>query len=241
MPWIRISGSVERFIENLKKRDFRKWLKDWILSGRGGLINPGKFPEWSKWMHILSSSNATYAGKRICDIFDRKQDQDCVDTVLRLLHEDPMMRTRVIRFHPEIVKSLLHHKLALVGIDAFNFDGFGTFGNKKDFPDILVHPNTYYSMVNYILHFGHERVEDTIRQITGKCADWLRLQDRGYLKEGYWADINIIDFDRLATNENYINPVQYPQGICCTFVNGTPVVRDGAHTEARPGKIIRRK
>ena len=241
MPWIRISGSIEKFIENLNKRDFDGWLRDWLLSGRAGLINPGKFPEWSKWLIILASSKEGYAGKSIYELYDKNLDRDYVDTVLRLLHEDPMMRTRVSRFHPEVVKELLSHDLALVGIDAFNFDGYGTFGRKKDFPDILVHPNTFYSMVNYILNYGSDRLEDTIRRITGKPADWLRLDDRGYLKEGYWADINIFDPEALATNENYIDPVQYPSGINYTFINGTLVVKDGEHTEARPGKVLRRK
>lgn len=241
MPWIRISGTVEKFIENLKKRDFSQWLKDWLLSGRGGLINPGKFPEWSKWLIILQAKNPDYSGKTIAEICGSSGDMDPVDTVLRLLREDPMMRTRVSRFHPEVVKTLLRHDLALVGIDAFNFDGAGTFGCKKDFPDILVHPNTYYSMVNYLLHFGEDRMEESIRKITGKPADWLRLEDRGYLKEGYWADVNILSPEELDTRENYIDPVQFPEGISHVFVNGTMVIRDGEHTEARPGKIIRRK
>jgi N-acyl-D-aspartate/D-glutamate deacylase len=241
MPWIRISGGVEQFLENLKKRDFCGWLKDWLLSGRGGLINPVKFMEWDKWLLILSSKNPAYSGKSVRELFDGNLDRDAVDTVLRLLVDDPMMRTRVSRFNPQVVKEFYGHELALVGIDAFNFDGFGTFGRKKFFPDILVHPNTFYSMVNYILHFGEERLEDTVRKITGKPADWLKLDDRGYLKEGYWADINVFSPSELCTNENYIDPVQYPGGIDYVFVNGTMVIREGEHTEARPGKVLRRR
>lgn len=241
MPWIRISGSIERFIENLKKRDFMDWLRDWLLSGRGGLINPVKFCEWDQWLIILSSVNPAYRGKNIAEIFDSRLDRDKVDTVLRILREDPLARTRVSRFNPEVVKEFLHHELAMVGIDAFNFDGRGTFGNKKAFPDILVHPNTFYSMVNYLLHFGFDRLEDTVRRVTGKPADWLGLEGRGYLKEGYWADINVFSPKELRTNENYLEPVQYPSGISHVFVNGTMVIKDGEHTEARPGKVLRRK
>lgn len=241
MPWIKICGNVENFIKKLKARDFNRWLRDWIDSGKAGLINPKKFPEWSKWLVVLRSSQNQYNGKNIYEIFDKNVDRDCVDTVIRLLHEDPLLRTRVKRFNPGVVKEFFKHDLALVGIDAFNFDGYGTFGRKKDFPDILVHPNTFYSMVNYILNFGFERFEDTIRKITGKPADWLHLDNRGYLKEGYWADINIIDINSLATNENYLDPVQYPFGIEYTFVNGTLVIKNGEHTEARPGKVLRRK
>ena len=241
-PWIRISGSVDQFIVNLKTRDFVDWLRDWIMQGRAPLINPGKFPEWQKWLYITASSvHREYAGKTIAELFDKSRDKDYVETVLRLLKEDPMMRTKSVRFVPEIVKEFLSHDLAMVGIDAFNLDGYGTFGLGKAVPEILTHPNTYYSMVNYLLHYGSDRMEDTIRRITGKPADWLKLDDRGYLKEGYWADINIIDMENLATNENFVDPYQDPSGIDYVFINGTMVIKEGEHTEARPGKVLRRR
>lgn len=240
MPWVRISGGFENFFENLKKHDFTVWLKEWLVSGRGGIMNPSKFPEWAKWFTVVSSTNSSYNGKNIAQIFDANLDTDCFDTVLRLLVEDPMTCMRILRFREGVVKSFLSHELALVGIDAFNVDGFGTFGLKKKYPDILIHPNTFYSMVNYLMKFGSDRIEDTVRRITGKPADWLGLGDRGYLKENYWADITVFTPDALATNESFVTPVQYPSGIDYVFVNGQMVIKEGEHTEARPGKVLRR-
>lgn len=240
MPWIRLSGSVEQFIDNLKKRDFSGWLRDWLLSGRGGIINPGKFPEWSKWMIVVGADNKDYVGRSIAELYDMTSDSDYVDTVLRLLREEPMMRTRIDRFNPDIVREFIRHDLALIGTDSFNFDGCGTFGMGKKVPDILAHPNTYCGMVNYIVNFGANRLEDTIRRITGKPADWLRLDKRGYLKEGCWADITVFDAEGLCTNENYLESCQYPGGIRYVFVNGSLVVKEGEHTEAKPGRVLRR-
>lgn len=241
MPWVRMAGGADQFVKNLQTRDFTGILREWIDGGKGGLINSAVFPEWSKWLHIVESQNKNYTGKSIHDLFDSAQDSDHVDTVLRILKEEPLIRTRQLRYDPEIAREFINHRLALIGIDTFNFDGRGTFGTGKKVPDILVHPNTFCAMPNYLLHFGAPRLEDTVRKITGKPADWLKLQGRGYVKEGYWADLVLLDQSRLATNENYLEPATYPGGIDYVFVNGVMVVREGAHTEARPGKVLRRQ
>ena len=51
----------------------------------------------------------------------------------------------------------------------------------------------------------------------------------------------VIDWENLKTNENVLDPVVYPQGIEDVLVNGVPVIRDGVHTGARPGGVIRRQ
>ena len=241
MPWIRISGSIENFIANLSKRNFLSWLRHWIEEGKGGLINPAAFPQWDRWLQIVSSEKKEYVGKSIAELYDRCLDRDSIDTVLRILKEEPLIRTKTVRFEREIVAEFLNHDLALVGTDSFSFDGYGTFGRKKSVPDILVHPNTLSGMVSYITKFGYRRIEDTIRKITGKAADWLGLSDRGYIREGFWADITVLRAEELCTNENYEDPCQYPSGIEYVFVNGELVVGKNGHTGAKPGKVLRRK
>ena len=240
MPFIRISGCVDNFINNLQKHDFINILKEWIQCGKGGLINPKVYPNWAKWLLIVGSQTEEYIGKSIEDLYDFNYDSDCTDTVLRLLKEEPLIRTKLVRADAEVVKEFLSHDKSLVGTDTFNFDGYGTFGRGKKVPDILVHPNTFSGMINYILNYSVGSIEEAISKITGKPAEWLMLDKRGFIKEGYFADITIIDKNVLSTNENYMEPCQYPSGIRHVFVNGELVVNNGEHTEKRPGKILRR-
>ncbi len=89
---------------------------------------------------------------------------------------------------------------------------------------------------------------EAVHRITQKSADVLGLKDRGVLKEGYNADINIIDMDELATcHPYYVNDFPHDggrfivksRGYVATLVAGEVVVKNGEHTGARPGEVIR--
>lgn len=79
-----------------------------------------------------------------------------------------------------------------------------------------------------------------IRGMTGLAADFLGLTDRGLIKEGFYADINLIDLGKLRDNATYDDPQQYSDGMVGVFVNGQFVVRDGKPTETMPGGPIAR-
>ena len=81
-------------------------------------------------------------------------------------------------------------------------------------------------------------LEEAIRKMTSLPAQVLALKDRGLLKEGYWADVVVLDPDRVSDTATYEDPKQYPKGIDYVLVNGTVVVDNGHHTGARPGKVI---
>ena len=81
-------------------------------------------------------------------------------------------------------------------------------------------------------------LEDAVRKMTSLPAQVLGLRDRGLLREGYWADIVILDPDTVADMATYENPKQYPKGIDYVLVNGTVVIDQGGHTGARPGRVI---
>jgi N-acyl-D-aspartate/D-glutamate deacylase len=81
-------------------------------------------------------------------------------------------------------------------------------------------------------------LEDAVRKMTSLPAQVLGLKDRGLLKEGYWADIVVLDPDTVADTATYDNPKQYPKGIDHVLVNGVVVIDGGQHTGARPGRVI---
>jgi len=81
-------------------------------------------------------------------------------------------------------------------------------------------------------------LEDAVRKMTSLPAQVLGLQDRGLLRQGFWADVVIFDPDIVADTATYENPKQYPKGIPYVLVNGTIVIDKGHHTGARPGKVV---
>ena len=80
----------------------------------------------------------------------------------------------------------------------------------------------------------------TIRSMTGLAADFLEWPDRGYLREGYAADITVLDLEAIEDMATYENPHQYSRGTVHVLVNGVFAVRDGEATMALAGHSLRR-
>ena len=76
--------------------------------------------------------------------------------------------------------------------------------------------------------------------MTGLAAQKLRWAERGLLKKEYKADLVIFDPQTVADCATFEEPHQYPQGINHVVVNGKFVIRDGKHTGARSGSVLRR-
>ena len=67
----------------------------------------------------------------------------------------------------------------------------------------------------------------------------LKLKDRGLLKEGYYADVVIFDPATVQDHATFAKPHQYSTGVDHVFVNGVQVLKDGEHTGATPGRVVR--
>ena len=82
-------------------------------------------------------------------------------------------------------------------------------------------------------------LEAAIHRLTQFPAANLRLKQRGTLAQGYFADIAVFDPQRIAERATFTEPHQLAEGMVHVFVNGTPVLRDGEHTGATPGRVVR--
>jgi len=83
-------------------------------------------------------------------------------------------------------------------------------------------------------------LEEAIRKMTSLPASILGLTDRGTIKDGQWADLVIFDPATVADKATFEDPFQYPVGIDTVLVNGKVVLDEGKHTNARPGKVLKR-
>ena len=79
-------------------------------------------------------------------------------------------------------------------------------------------------------------LESIIRKMTGQTADRFEIKNRGYLKEGYKADITIFDYDNVEVNPKI--PDFTPKGFKYVFINGEPVIFDGVYSSKTAGKVI---
>jgi len=105
------------------------------------------------------------------------------------------------------------------------------------------HPRTYGNFARLLGHYVRdERVislEEAIRKLTSLPAQNLKIVDRGLLAKGYLADVVVFDPDSIADHATFAEPHQLSTGVVHVFVNGEQVLKDGQHTGALPGRVVR--
>ena len=111
------------------------------------------------------------------------------------------------------------------------------------FMKILPHPRAYGTFARFLGKYVRDEkvatMEDAIRRLTSLPARNLKLKRRGMLKTGYYADIVVFDPAKIRDHATFDNPTQYSTGVVHLLVNGVPVVKDGEHTDAKPGRVVR--
>jgi len=105
------------------------------------------------------------------------------------------------------------------------------------------HPRAYGNFARLLGKYVREdkaaTLEDAIRRLTSFPAATLRIADRGLLTPGHFADIVAFDAATIADHATYEKPHQYATGMSHVWVNGTQVLKNGEHTGAKPGQVVR--
>jgi N-acyl-D-aspartate/D-glutamate deacylase len=93
-------------------------------------------------------------------------------------------------------------------------------------------------------HFVREEniisLEEAIRKMSGAVAARLGLADRGILRPGAYADVVILDPERIIDHATYTDSHRLSSGVRDVWVNGIQVLHDGAHTGALAGRVVGR-
>ncbi len=122
---------------------------------------------------------------------------------------------------------------------------FGTDAGSEDPATAkgMTHPRTYGNFPRLLgKYVRDERVttlEDAVRKASAAVAARLSLADRGVLKAGMKADVVIFDPATIRALATFEKPHQLSVGMRYVLVNGVEVIRDGVHTGAKPGEVVR--
>ncbi len=105
------------------------------------------------------------------------------------------------------------------------------------------HPRAYGNVARLLGKYVRSEkiipLEEAVRRLTTLPAENLKLGRRGALKPGYFADIVIFDPAKIEDHATFEKPHQYATGVRDVFVNGVQVLKNGGHTGARPGQVVR--
>lgn len=158
--------------------------------------------------------------------------------VADLIQEDDS-RIQVVYFSmdPENIKKKLALPYMAVCSDA------GSYTNEGVFLEQSTHPRAYGSFARLLAYYVREEkvisLEEAIRRLTSLPAGNLKLQGRGLLREGYYADVVVFDPATLQDHATFEAPHQYATGVDHVFVNGVQVLDGGKHTGATPGRFVK--
>ncbi|MGB5188464.1 MAG: D-aminoacylase, partial [Robiginitalea sp.] len=104
------------------------------------------------------------------------------------------------------------------------------------------HPRAYGNFARLLGKYVRDEkvipLEEAIHKLTTLPATNLKIEGRGALKEGYFADLAIFNPDEIRDHATFENPHQYATGMVHVFVNGAQVLSEGEHTGALPGRVV---
>ena len=175
-------------------------------------------------------------GKSLAEVA-KLRGKDPIETLMDLISEDES-RIDTIYFviSEENVRKQLARPWISFGSDEASQAPEGNF--LKSNP----HPRAYGNFARLLGKYVREEkiitLQEAVRRMSGLPATNLGLVERGFLKEGMFADVVVFDPATIADHATFEKPHQYATGVKHVFVNGVQVLKDGEHTNAKPGRAL---
>ena len=161
-----------------------------------------------------------------------------VETMIDLVIEDG---SRVGTVYFIMSEENIKKKIALPWM-RFGSDA-GSMVPEGKFLESNPHPRAYGNFARllgkYVRDDGIISLEEAINKLTFNPAKTLKIDKRGALKKGYYADVVIFDKDKIQDYATFSNPHQFSKGVNHVIVNGKQVLNNGNHTGATPGRFIK--
>ncbi len=196
-------------------------------------------PRQSRWRdprgwHLTGFSepgNRRFEGKNLHEIADMAG-EDPLDALCDLLLEENLSLSFVgHESNNEVtVRKLLAHPQCMVGSDGLLIGDHPSPRSYGTFPKMLG---------DLVREEGLMTTAEAIRKMTWLPAQLLGLSDRGIVRDGAKADLVVFDPDEIRANATLEHPTRFPDGIPHVIVNGVPVLENGEHTGATPGRALR--
>ncbi|MFW6125202.1 MAG: N-acyl-D-amino-acid deacylase family protein [Pirellulales bacterium] len=238
-PWAH-EGGHDALVERLKDaairerlvREMRTPSDDWE-----NLLLAAGSPEHVLLVGFRSESLKPLTGKTLAEV-SRMRGKSPEETALDLIVEDD---SRVGTVYFMMSEDNVRRQLALPWV-SFGSDA-GSPAPEGVFLKSSTHPRAYGNFARllgkYVLDENVIPLAEAIRRLTSLPATNLKLDRRGRLAEGFFADVVVFDPKRIEDHATYENPHQLATGMVHVFVNGVQVLDDGRHTGATPGRVVR--
>lgn len=181
---------------------------------------------------VVSSQRPALVGRMISDIA-RERSTSPFEVLAQLIEtEGNTVRLTLGSIREEEVRQLLKQPWVMISSD----------GREGGVASGRGHPRYRGSFARVLAYYVREQrvlsLADAVHRMTGLPASYLKLQDRGVLREGAWADLAIFDPAKVQDHSTWDDPTAYATGVDHVFVNGEPVMDRGRPNGALTGRYL---
>jgi N-acyl-D-amino-acid deacylase len=238
-PWVQ-EGGHDAWVERLKDPEIRKrvieemntptdsWENFYLAAGSPtNILLIGFKNEALK--HLTGRTLAQVAADR-----GTSPEETALDLVIE---DDNRVGTVYFLMSEENVRRQIELPWVSFGSDAESMEPVGVFLQWNP------HPRAYGNFARLLGHYTRDEglitLAEAVRRLTSLPADNFRIRNRGRLEVGNFADVVVFDAATIEDHATFSEPHQLATGMVHVFVNGTPVLADGEHTGATPGRVVR--
>ena len=238
-PWVQ-EGGYEKWAERLQDSKIRRRvLKE--------MTNPTD--EWENLMYSAGTpdnlllvgfendSLRHYTGKtltQVAKIHGKSPEETAMDLVIA---DGSRVGTVYFLMSEENIKKQVALPYMSFGSDASSLSPEGVFLNSS------THPRAYGNFSRLLGKYVRDEqiisIEEAVRKLTSLPASNLKIKKRGSLSKGYFADLAIFNPETIQDHATFAKPHQLSTGMIHVFVNGEQVLKNGKHTGAKPGRVVR--
>ena len=193
---------------------------------------------WDKVQVTSAKHHPQYNGKNLKEIAEMMKLEPFEAYIKLLILENTQVPSVMFGMHEDDVRRVMQSPYGMVGSDGSAIAPKGIWENTVPHPRLY---GTFPRVLGYYVREGVIPLQEAVRKMTGAPAQKMGFKNRGFIREGYKADITVFGPDTIRDVGTFTDPQRYPEGIPYVMVNGEIVVDKGEHTGALPGKALRKK
>ncbi len=234
-PSWAFEGGTEEFLKRLEDKENYIKIRDHIIKRR---LTSTKGINKSETIYIANSEEfPEYEGKNLQEILRLRGKRPTVENTADLIidiQKSGGASGVFFQMNEKDVEDLMRLPYTMHGSDG----GIQVKGRG------VPHPRNYGTFPRIISHYVRKQgiitLEEAIKKMTSLPAQAFRIEKRGMIQEGFYADITIFDEHQFEDNATFSAPHQFSQGLQYVIVNGELVVDKGVHNGNLPGMVIYR-
>ena len=238
-PWVQEGGfeaSMERMKDPATRRRIAREMLEESDEWENMYLGPGS-PDNILLVGFNSEALKPLTGKTLAEVAEMRGEDPRYVAMDLIIEDESRIGTVYFSQSEDIVRRAVSLPWVSFNSDAPSLAPEGVFLESS------VHPRAYGSFARVLGKFVRDEqvipIEEAIRKLAALPAEALGIDRRGKLVEGFFADVVVFDPATIRDHATFTDPHQYATGMAHVFVNGEQVIKDGDHTGATPGRVVR--